>query len=198
MLEIDVFGRSRILMCFRFGLWSVIAKLPFFFIQCFFFPRRKIARLGGDNIRGGQSKPRARGKAGTGSAASDTGSRGLGVSRDRTPAPRGGPKQQPGGSPAEPNLTSVFCAGRFGGESEDNQQAGVFCPPSELAERYGGETAFCAGSPTRNETASFAGSWSQSRMASFASQLCRVLRSKKGEPLARCVVAWVGGWANYY
>lgn len=74
MLEIDVFGRSLIVMCLRFGLCPVVAKLRIFFIQCFFFPRRKIARLGGDNIRGGQSKPRARGKAGTESAANDTGS----------------------------------------------------------------------------------------------------------------------------
>lgn len=188
----------RFFLCIHSGLWSVIAKLPFFLNQISFIPKRKFARLGGDIIRGGPSKPRDRGQAGTASKASDTASLRTRESETAADAPRGGQKQQQRDSAAERTLTSVFCAGRVRGNSEDKQQAGVFCPPSELASLYRGETAVCAGSTMRSETASCAGSQSQRKTASCAGWSCTIMRSKKGEPLARSVVLWAGGWDNIH
>jgi len=76
--------------------------------------------LEGSIIRGGQRKRQERGQAGTESEANDTASLGARASEIPADAPRGGPKQQPGESPAERTLTSVFCAGRVCGNSGDN------------------------------------------------------------------------------
>ncbi len=104
----------------RRSRWAEWKGVPVFLNQFSFIPKRKIARLEGSIIRGGQRKPRARGQAGTASAASDTGSLGARVSEPPATAPRGGPEQPPGGDPAERTLTAVVCAGRVRVKSGDN------------------------------------------------------------------------------
>ncbi len=120
MLDVDVFALFLISMCFGYGLCTVIAQLPFFLNQISFIPKRKFARLGGNIIRGGLRKPRARGQARTESAANDTASLRARASETAADASRGGPKQQPGGSPAERTLTDVVFSGRVRGNSGDN------------------------------------------------------------------------------